>query len=91
MNLKRKKLSVTEHKDKNRKSCLILTKLEAVEALGDAVSVGSIGLNVLAEELSSGDAFPLEILGEGLQVLLTATAGGSKQENATNYIMKKHW
>ena len=48
----------------------------------------SIGLNMLAEELSGGDAFPLEVLGESLQVLLTTTAGGTEQENATNYIMK---
>ena len=61
-----------------------LTKLEAVEALGDTVRVGSVGLDVLTEKLTSGDTLPLEVLWEGLQVLLTAGAGGSEQEDASN-------
>ena len=39
-----------------------LTKLEAVEALSDTVRVGSVGLDVLTEKLTSGDTLPLEVL-----------------------------
>ena len=43
-----------------------LTELEVVEAGLDAGGVGTASCDVLAEELASRDALPLEVLGEGL-------------------------
>ena len=63
-----------------------LTHLVVVEAGGDAGGVGSVRLHVLAEELAGRDALPLEVLGDGLQVLLAAAAGGAQQENAANLV-----
>ena len=62
----------------------LLTKLEAVEALADAVGMRSICLNVFTEKLACRDAFPLEVLGESFKVFLTACARSTEQEDAAN-------
>lgn len=62
----------------------LLTHLEVVEAGLDAGRVLSIRLNVLAEQLASRDALPFEVLGEGLEVLLTVCTGSAQEEDAAN-------
>ena len=62
-----------------------LTVLERVEAGLDAVGVGAALGHVVAQQLARRDALPLEVLSEGLQILLAAGAGGAQQENAVNY------
>ena len=68
---------------------MALTELEVVEARTNSLRVRSTCLDVLSEKLSSGDALPLEVLGECFEVLLTACARGSQKEDATNCSEKK--
>ena len=64
----------------------LLTHLVVVEAGGDACGVGAVRLDVLAEQLASADALPLEVLGDSFKVLLTAAAGSAKKENTADLV-----
>ena len=64
----------------------ILTHLVVVEAGRDAGGVRAVRLDVLAEQLASADALPLEILSDSFKVLLTAAARSAKKEN-TAYLV----
>ena len=69
-----------------RKKAAILTHLVVVEAGGDAGGVRAVRLDVLAEQLASADALPLEVLGDSFKVLLTAAAGSAKKENTAHLV-----
>ena len=45
-----------------------------------------IRLDVLAEQLASADALPLEVLGDSFKVLLTAAAWSAKKENTAHLV-----
>ena len=64
----------------------LLTHLVVVEAGGDACGVGAVRLDVLAEQLASADALPLEVLGDSFKVLLTAATGSAKKENTADLV-----
>ena len=46
----------------------------------------AIRLDVLAEQLASADALPLEVLGDSFKVLLTAAAWSAKKENTAHLV-----
>jgi len=71
---------------KNRE---ILTELEVFEALLDAEGMRALSLYVLTEELARGDALPLKVLGERLQVLLSTGTGSAEKEDAANYFWQR--
>ena len=66
---------------------LVIDVLEIVEALLDAISVGTSSLDMIAKELASADTFPFEVLGESLEVLLTVRSWCTEQEYASNLLL----
>lgn len=61
-----------------------LTVMEVLEAVFDSVSVSSTVDNVLLEDLSTADLFPLKVVGEHVDVFTSTTAWSSEQENSSH-------
>lgn len=62
---------------------VIFNVLEVSKSIGDLLLVFMFGLvSELAEGFTSRNVFPLEVLGEGARVLLTAAARGSQEEHS---------
>ena len=62
-----------------------LTILEVLEALIDAISMWASVSRVLSEDLAAIDLLPLKVVTEHINMLSTASAWGSKEENASHY------
>jgi len=64
---------------------LVVNISKFVEAFFDASGVFSIGVHMVSQQLASGHAFPLEVLRQGLRILLSVTSRGSHKENSATF------